>query len=72
MHSTVPEGYDHEAGACHLLATARTRVPRHGFIEAGPLPFAPGQPNVLKGIGDQLWHKSDNGADHSEPLIRRP
>lgn len=52
----------HEARAYALLAAAGVRVPRHGFLEAGPLPFAPGEPIVLKGIADELWHKSDKGA----------
>lgn len=52
----------HEARAYALLAAAGLRVPRHGFLEAGPLPFAPGEPIVLKGIADELWHKSDKGA----------
>ncbi|HEX7553527.1 MAG TPA: acetate--CoA ligase family protein [Geothrix sp.] len=54
----------HEERAYGLLAAAGLRVPRHGFIETGPLPFAPGEPIVLKGIADQLWHKSDKGAVH--------
>jgi acyl-CoA synthetase (NDP forming) len=28
----------------------------------GPLPFESGQPVVLKGLGDALWHKSEIGA----------
>ena len=60
MHSTT--GFLHEGRAYGLLAAAGLRVPRHGFIETGPLPFAPGEPIVLKGIADQLWHKSDRGA----------
>ncbi len=62
MHSTT--GFLHEGRAYGLLAAAGLRVPRHGFIESGPLPFAPGEPIVLKGIADQLWHKSDRGAVH--------
>lgn len=62
MHSTT--GFLHEGRAYGLLAAAGLRVPRHGFIETGPLPFAPGEPIVLKGIADQLWHKSDRGAVH--------
>ncbi|GLH69575.1 CoA-binding protein [Geothrix rubra] len=54
----------HEGRAYALLAAAGLRVPRHGFLEAGPLPFAPGEPIVLKGIADELWHKSDKGAVH--------
>ncbi|MDP1831654.1 MAG: acetate--CoA ligase family protein [Geothrix sp.] len=57
-------GFLDEAKAYGLLAAAGLRVPRHGFLEAGPLPFAPGEPIVLKGIADQLWHKSDQGAVH--------
>lgn len=52
----------HEARAYALLAAAGVRVPRHGFLESGPLPFAPGEPVVLKGIAEELWHKSDKGA----------
>ena len=62
MHTT--KGFLHEERAYGLLAAAGLRVPRHGFIETGPLPFAPGEPIVLKGIADQLWHKSDKGAVH--------
>ncbi|WP_291272628.1 acetate--CoA ligase family protein [Geothrix sp.] len=57
-------GFLHEGRAYGLLAAAGLRVPRHGFLETGPLPFAPGEPIVLKGIADQLWHKSDKGAVH--------
>ena len=57
-------GFLHEGRAYGLLAAAGLRVPRHGFLESGPLPFAPGEPIVLKGIADQLWHKSDQGAVH--------
>jgi acyl-CoA synthetase (NDP forming) len=57
-------GFLHEGRAYALLAAAGLRVPRHGFLEAGPLPFTPGEPIVLKGIADQLWHKSDRGAVH--------
>ncbi len=52
----------HEGRAYALLAAAGLRVPRHGFLESGALPFAPGEPIVLKGIADELWHKSDKGA----------
>lgn len=62
MHTDT--GFLHEGRAYGLLAAAGLRVPRHGFIESGPLPFAPGEPIVLKGIADQLWHKSDKGAVH--------
>ena len=61
---THKTGFLDEARAYGLLAAAGLRVPRHGFLEMGPLPFAPGEPIVLKGIADQLWHKSDQGAVH--------
>lgn len=61
---THKTGFLDEARAYGLLAAAGLRVPRHGFLESGPLPFAPGEPIVLKGIADQLWHKSDRGAVH--------
>lgn len=66
MHPTA--GFLHEGRAYGLLAAAGLRVPRHGFLESGPLPFAPGEPIVLKGIADQLWHKSDKGAVHFGPF----
>ena len=62
MHETTE--FLHEGRAYDLLAAAGLRVPRHGFLESGPLPFTPGEPVVLKGIADQLWHKSDKGAVH--------
>ena len=61
-------GFLHEGRAYGLLAAAGLRVPRHGFLESGALPFAPGEPIVLKGIADQLWHKSDKGAVHFGPF----
>ncbi|WP_306590451.1 acetate--CoA ligase family protein [Geothrix sp. 21YS21S-4] len=61
---TETTGFLHEERAYGLLAAAGLRVPRHGFLEGGSLPFAPGEPIVLKGIADQLWHKSDKGAVH--------
>lgn len=70
---TVTTGFLHEGRAYGLLAAAGLRVPRHGFIDGGlagsaPLPFAAGEPIVLKGIADQLWHKSDKGAVHFGPF----
>jgi len=62
MHTAT--GFLHEGRAYGLLAAAGLRVPRHGFLETGALPFAPGEPIVLKGIADELWHKSDKGAVH--------
>ncbi|MBI5770405.1 MAG: CoA-binding protein [Verrucomicrobia bacterium] len=53
----------HEADAYALLARAGWAVPRHGWLDRAP-PFAPGEPIVLKGIGEALWHKSELGAVH--------
>jgi acyl-CoA synthetase (NDP forming) len=61
-------GFLDEGRAYRLLADAGLRVPRHGFLESGPLPFTPGEPIVLKGIAEQLWHKSDKGAIHFGPF----
>ncbi len=58
------KGFVDEARAYDLLAAAGLRVPRHGFLEAGHLPFTPGEPIVLKGLAEHLWHKSDRGAVH--------
>jgi acyl-CoA synthetase (NDP forming) len=50
-----------EAEAYRMLALAGIRVPAHGFAGARP-PFAPGRPVVLKGLGEDVWHKSELGA----------
>lgn len=50
-----------EAEAYDLLAQAGLRPPRHGVV-GGFLPFSPGEPVVLKGLGEELWHKSELGA----------
>lgn len=49
-----------ESEAYELLARAGIRPPRHGVVD-GFLPFAPEEPIVLKGLGDELWHKSELG-----------
>ncbi len=67
----TPSRFLHEGRAYALLAAAGLRVPRHGFLESGPLPFAPGEPIVLKGIADELWHKSDKGAVAFAPFDAR-
>ena len=50
-----------EAEAYALLARAGLNPPRHALI-GGPLPFQAGEPVVLKGLGEDLWHKSEIGA----------
>ncbi|MBX3735800.1 MAG: acetate--CoA ligase family protein [Candidatus Didemnitutus sp.] len=49
-----------EIEAYELLARAGIRAPRHGIV-GGALPFVPAEPIVLKGLGDELWHKSELG-----------
>lgn len=50
-----------ESEAYALLARAGLRPPRHGLIGES-LDFVVGEPVVLKGLGDELWHKSELGA----------
>ena len=50
-----------EVEAYALLTRAGLRPPRHGML-GEPLIFLPGEPVVLKGLGEELWHKSDLGA----------
>ena len=50
-----------EAEAYEMLGRAGIRPPRHGFAGARP-PFEPGCPVVLKGLAEELWHKSEVGA----------
>lgn len=50
-----------ETEAYALLVRAGLLPPRHGVPGDTP-PFAPGDPVVLKGLGEELWHKSELGA----------
>lgn len=50
-----------EAEAYALLARAGLGPPSHGLV-GGLLPFKAGEPVVLKGLGEELWHKSELGA----------
>jgi acyl-CoA synthetase (NDP forming) len=56
-----PRGFVAESEAYALLARAGLRVPRHGLADE-PLPFAPDEPVVVKGLGEGVWHKSELGA----------
>ncbi|MBA3849073.1 MAG: hypothetical protein C0502_03650 [Opitutus sp.] len=58
--TATPSAFLHELAAYDLLARAGLHVPRHGVV-GGFLPFAPGEPVVLKGIAEELWHKSELG-----------
>lgn len=60
----------HEAEAYALLQRAGLRPPRHG-LEGGPLPFEAGEPVVVKGLGENVWHKSELGAVHFLPFEKQ-
>ncbi len=62
-----PSAFVHEAEAYALLVRAGWAVPRHGWLDAAP-PFTAGDPVVLKGLGDELWHKSELGAVSFAPF----
>lgn len=50
-----------EAEAYDLLVRAGLHAPRRGRV-GDILPFVPGEPVVLKGLGEEVWHKSELGA----------
>lgn len=60
-------GFVDEAEAYGLLERAGLNPPRHG-LAGGTLPFEPGEPVVVKGLGDNVWHKSELGAVHFLPF----
>ncbi len=61
LPAAVARSFVGEAEAYALLADAGLLPPRHGVV-GGPLPFTPSERVVLKGLGDELWHKSELGA----------
>jgi acyl-CoA synthetase (NDP forming) len=63
-------GFVGEAEAYALLTRAGLCPPIHGLV-GGPLPFGPGEPVVLKGLGEELWHKSELGAVKFLPFDAR-
>ncbi len=58
--TAAPSPFVHEAAAYELLERAGLHPPRHG-VTGGPLPFTTGEPVVLKGLAEELWHKSELG-----------
>ncbi|MDE3246749.1 MAG: CoA-binding protein, partial [Acidobacteriota bacterium] len=54
-------GFLHEAACYGLLSRAGLHPPKHGWLGSS-LPFAEGEPVVVKGIAEGLWHKSELGA----------
>jgi acyl-CoA synthetase (NDP forming) len=63
----TPSAFVHEAEAYAVLARAGLQPPRHAFF-GDTCPFGPEEPVVLKGLGDELWHKSELGAVHFLPF----
>ncbi len=59
-----------EAEAYALLQRAGLQPPRHG-VEGGPLPFETGEPVVVKGLAENVWHKSELGAVHFLPYEKQ-
>lgn len=57
---SAPLAFVPETEAYALLAAAGVQPPRHGTVGA-ELPLAAGEPVVLKGLGEELWHKSELG-----------
>jgi acyl-CoA synthetase (NDP forming) len=51
-----------EAEAYTVLQRAGWHVPRHAPLAAAARVFTVGEPIVLKGLGDEVWHKSELGA----------
>lgn len=57
-----------EAEAYALLARAGLVPPRHALVGASLAEFAADEPVVLKGLGEELWHKSELGAVRFMPF----
>lgn len=61
-----------ESDAYALLAEVGIQPPRHGLV-GGPMPFTAGEPVVLKGLGAEVWHKSELGCvrflEYDQPRI---
>lgn len=72
--SSADRTFVDEAEAYGLLARAGILPPRHVLVapdarfEATVGVFAPGEPVVLKGLGEDLWHKSELGAVRGLPF----
>lgn len=65
-----PTGFVDEAEAYGLLERAGLYPPRHG-VAGGTLPFETGEPVVVKGLGENVWHKSELGAVHFLPYEKQ-
>ncbi len=63
----------HEIHAYDLLDRAGLATPRRAVIrlgEPGPMPFQAGEAVVVKGVADDVWHKSDLGLVRFETFER--
>lgn len=62
------KSFVHETEIYRLLEEVGLNVPQYGVVakESDPnnLPFQEGDEVVIKGLADELWHKSDAGALH--------
>ncbi|HTL68816.1 MAG TPA: CoA-binding protein [Lacunisphaera sp.] len=65
-----PTAFVDEAEAYDLLERAGLNPPRHAKA-GGPLPFETGEPVVVKGLGENVWHKSELGAVHFLPFEKQ-
>jgi len=58
----------HESFVYRLLIDHGIKAPKFGSVKVDSdvenLPFREGEPVVVKGLGNNLWHKSDEGALH--------
>ena len=58
----------HETAVYNLLKENGVKTPVCGFISVdgkmSEMPFQDGEKVVVKGLADELWHKSDEGALH--------
>ncbi|MBI2814738.1 MAG: acetate--CoA ligase family protein [Opitutae bacterium] len=63
-------GFVHEAEAYALLQRAGLKPPRHA-LGTEPPAFEPGEPVVAKGLGENVWHKTELGAVHFLPYDRQ-
>lgn len=58
----------HESYVYRLLLEHGIKAPKFASVvnesDVEKLPFREGEPVVIKGLGDNLWHKSDEGALH--------
>jgi acyl-CoA synthetase (NDP forming) len=57
-----------EAEAYALLARAGLPPPKHALVGESLAGFYPDEPVVLKGLGEELWHKSELGAVRFMPF----